>query len=337
MISPAARAPNPDGPWLSVVVPCYNEGEIVGETHRRIADVCARIGRTHEIVIVDDGSTDDTWEKLGRMSRADPRLIAVKLSRNHGHQLALSAGLNFARGERVLLMDADLQDPPELLPEMLARMDEGLDVVYAQRRSRPGDAALKRFFCAVYYRVLRRVAETQIPLDTGDFRLISRRVRDLLVAMPERQRFIRGMVSWVGFRQGPILYDRDARLAGTTKYPLRKLIRLAVDGIISSSLRPLAFASVIGSVAIGLGILLGAYALVSWLFAGETPRGWTSIVLAVVLLGGAQLLVLGILGEYVGRIYDQTRGRPMFLVESVVQGNTGSTSESVKSAAVKGA
>ena len=198
-------------------------------------------------------------------------------------------------------------------------MDEGVDVVYARRRSRPGDSLLKRIFCSVFYRLLDRIADTRIPLDTGDFRLINRRVRDLLVAMPERHRFIRGMVSWVGYRQEAVMYDRDARLAGETKYPLRKLIALAIDGIISSSLKPLAFATVVGSVAAGFGLLMLCYALYSWLFVGTTPQGWASLLIVVVFMGGLQLIVLGVMGEYLGRIHEQLRGRPMFLIESVVR------------------
>lgn len=307
-------------PWLSVVLPCYNEEAVIAETHRRVSAVCTAVGRTYEIVVVNDGSRDGTWTELRRLAAGDSHLVAVNLARNHGHQLALTAGLHFARGQRVLIMDADLQDPPELLPEMLRKMDEGVDVVYAQRRSRPGDAPLKRLFCAVYYRLLRAVADTYIPLDTGDFRLISGRVRDLLVAMPERQRFIRGMVSWVGFRQEPVFYDRDARFAGETKYPLRKLVALAIDGVISSTLKPLSFALVVGGLAVTIGLALAAYALLSWLFVGRTPPGWTSLLITVILLGGIQLLVLGVLGEYLGRIHEQVRHRPLFVVDSVVRG-----------------
>ncbi len=305
-------------PWLSAVLPCYNEALVIAEMHRRLTAVCAALGKSYEIVIVNDGSQDQSWAELVRLSQCDPHLVAVNLSRNHGHQLALSAGLHFARGERVLIMDADLQDPPELLPEMLRKMDEGAQVVYAQRRSRPGDAPLKRLFCFVYYRLLRAVADTHVPLDSGDFRLISRRVRDLIVAMPECHRFIRGMVSWVGFRQEPVLYDRDPRFAGETKYPFRKLVTLAIDGLISSTLKPLRFAAILGSLAVGLGCVLGVYALASWLFVGATPQGWTSLIATIVLLGGMQLLVLSVLGEYISRIHQQTRGRPLFLVESVV-------------------
>jgi dolichol-phosphate mannosyltransferase len=284
-----------------------------------VTAVCRAVGRSYELIVVNDGSRDDTRAKLRELSRTDPCLVVVNLSRNHGHQLALSAGLHFAAGKRIMIMDADLQDPPELLPDMLKMMDTGVDVVYAQRRTRFGDAPLKRFFCAVYYRLLRWLADTHIPLDTGDFRLITKRVRDLIVAMPERQRFIRGMVSWVGFRQEPILYDRDARFAGETKYPFYKLLSLAVDGILSSSSKPLRFALPVGVLAISVSFIFGVYALASWFFVSRTPQGWASLMAAVSFFGGSQLVVLGILGEYLGRIYEQARGRPMFLVESVTR------------------
>jgi dolichol-phosphate mannosyltransferase len=306
--------------YLSVVLPCYNESDVIRETHRRVSEVCFKLGRTYEIIVVNDGSKDNTWEILIELARVDPHLVAVNLSRNHGHQLALSAGLAFTRGQRVLIMDSDLQDPPELLPEMLAKMDSGVDVVYAQRRSRPGDSLLKRLFCAIFYRLLERLSDTQIPLDTGDFRLISKRVRDVLAAMPERQRFIRGMVSWVGFRQEPIFYDRDARFAGESKYSLGKLIGLAMNGVVSSSLKPLAFATFVGAITAGIGVLLLAYVIYSWLFVGRTPQGWASLLISVVFMGGLQLMVLGIMGEYLGRIHEQTRNRPMFLVDKVVGG-----------------
>ena len=303
-----------NGLWLSVVLPCYNESQVIEETHLRVKAACEGTGRSYEIVIVNDGSRDASGVKLLRLAASVPTLVLVNLSRNHGHQLALSAGLHFAAGERILIMDADLQDPPELLPHMCAKMDEGVDVVYAQRRSRPGDAPLKRLFCAVYYRLLKRLADTHIPLDTGDFRLISRRVRDVIVAMPERQRFIRVMVSWVGFRQEPVFYDREARFAGETKYPLRKLVSLALDGVISSTLKPLSFALILGLTAVVLSVLFGTYALISWIYVGKTPQGWTSLLFTIVFLGGIQLLVLGILGEYMGRVFEQVRSRPMFLV-----------------------
>ena len=210
------------------------------------------------------------------------------------------------------------------LSVVLPCYNEGQVISETHRRSRPGDSPAKRLFCALFYRLLDKLADTRIPLDTGDFRLISRRVCDLIVAMPHRHRFIRGMVSWVGYRQEPILYDRDARFAGETKYPLRKLMALAVDGIISSSLKPLAFATVIGSITAVIGLLLLLYALYSWLFVGRTPQGWASLLITVVFLGGLQLLMLGLMGEYLGRIHEQVRGRPMFLVESVVRSDDAS-------------
>jgi glycosyltransferase involved in cell wall biosynthesis len=306
-------------PYLSVVVPAHNEAEVIVETHRRVTAVCAALNRSYEFVVVNDGSTDRTWEILGEISQRDANLVAVNLSRNHGHQLALTAGLHVARGDRVLVMDADLQDPPELLPDLLQAMDAGADVAYAQRRSRPGDSMPKRILCAVFYRLLAKLSDVPTQLDSGDFRLLSRRVVDLLRDMPERQPFLRGMVSWVGFQQVPVFYDRDARFAGTSKYPLSKLMKLAFDAVVSSSLKPLAFASVVGSVTALVGVALLAYAVVSWLFIGGTPHGWTSLLGAVVLLGSLQLFMLGIIGEYLGRIFVQTRGRPVFLVDRIVR------------------
>lgn len=312
-------------PQLSVVIPCFNEQEVIRETYLRVKGTCAATGLSHEIVLVNDGSRDGTWAILQQLAGEDPSVVAVNLSRNHGHQLALSAGLWACRGQRVLIMDADLQDPPELLPDMLRKMDEGIDVVYAQRRSRPGDAPAKRAMCAAYYRLLKVISDRPIPLDTGDFRLISRRVCDIIVRMPERQRYIRGMVSWVGFRQEPILYDRDARAAGVTKYPLRKLVALAVNGVVSSSVKPLLIAAVLGVIALGLGLLLTAYALISWVANGSTPQGWTSLMVVVVFMGGTQLLMLGVIGEYIGRLFEQSRGRPAFMVDQIVR--SGSCSE----------
>ncbi len=305
-------------PWLSLVLPCYNESAVIEETYRRVTAVCHKIGRPYEIIVINDGSSDETWPKLLRLAASDPQLVAVNLSRNHGHQLALSAGLHFTRGERILIMDADLQDPPELLPDMLRQMEAGADVVYAQRRTRSGDAPLKRLFCALYYRLLRWLAGTHIPLDTGDFRLISRRVRDVIVGMPECQRFIRGMVSWVGFRQEPILYDRDARFAGESKYPFHKLLALAIDGILSSSCKPLKFALPLGAAALLASLAFGLYALLSHFLNSKTPQGWTSLLCAIAFFGGLQLIVLGVLGEYIGRIHEQSRGRPIFMVDAVV-------------------
>jgi len=305
--------------FLSIVLPCFNEESVLMATYERVKRVCSATGLRHEILFVNDGSLDGTWPLMRSLAAQDCCVVAVNLSRNHVHQLALSAGLATCRGTHILIMDADLQDPPELLPDMLRVMEGGADVVYAQRRTRPGDSIPKRILCATYYRLLSLIAERPIPLDTGDFRLISRRVCDLLVSMPESQRYIRGMVSWVGFRQEPVLYDRDARAAGETKYPLRKLIALAANGIISSSVRPLMFATVLGAAAILVGLALTAYAVVSCAVNGATPQGWTSLMIVTVFLGGCQLLVMGILGEYLGRLFEQARGRPLFLIDEVLR------------------
>jgi polyisoprenyl-phosphate glycosyltransferase len=304
-------------PYLTFLLPCYNEAEVLPETYRRINAVAKALQKSYEIVLVNDGSRDDTLVRMLELAQRDPALVVVNLSRNHGHQLALSAGLHYCRGERVLIMDADLQDPPELLREMLALMEQGADVVYAQRRSRPGDELMKRLACAVFYRLLSRLSEMPIPLDSGDFRLISRRVLDLILQMPERHRFLRGMISWVGFRQVPFLYDRDKRLAGTTKYPFSRLLRLALDGIVASSTRPLALASYAGLLCAAAGFVLIIYALYSWWKVGQTPQGWTSLMIVVTVLGSVQLFVLGIIGQYLGRMHEQARGRPLFVVDSV--------------------
>ncbi len=311
----------PPGPttWLSVVLPCCNERAVIVETYRRVRAVCNGAGRPFEIVLVNDGSSDGTWEEMLRLAEQDASLVLVNLSRNHGHQIALAAGLHVAGGERILMLDADLQDPPELLPEMLKLMDDGADVVYAQRRSRRGDAAPKRAAASIFYRLLRGLSEAPIHLDAGDFRLINRRVLEVLLQMPERNRFVRGMVAWAGFRQVACPYDREERLAGESKYPFRKLLRLAVDGIASSSLRPLAFATVAGGLAGALGLGLLAYSLFSWLFVGRTPPGWTSLIITVTLLSSVQLFVLGIIGEYLGRLFEESRRRPLFIIERVVR------------------
>ena len=313
----AARSTVGPRPYVSFVLPCYNEGAVLPELYRRVREVADSLGKPVEIVFVNDGSTDNTREQMLNLAQQDLSLVIVDLSRNHGHQLALSAGLQFCSGERVLIMDADLQDPPELLPQMLALMDGGIDVVYAQRRSRQGDHPFKRMACAVFYRAVSRLADTPIPLDTGDFRLISRRVLDLILQMPERHRFIRGMVSWVGFRQAPLVYDRDPRFAGETKYPFRSLLKLALDGIAASSTRPLALASYAGLLFSVASLILIVYALYSWVWVGKTPQGWASLMIAVTAIGSVQLFVLAIMGQYLGRMHEQLRGRPLFIVNNV--------------------
>jgi polyisoprenyl-phosphate glycosyltransferase len=303
-------------PYLSVVAPCYNEEESLPEFYRRTAAVCSALDRPYEIILVNDGSRDRTWHIMQDLSRRDPRLVCINLTRNHGHQLALTAGLSMCRGERILVIDADLQDPPELLPQMLRMMDGGVDVVYGQRRRRAGESAFKKLSAAAFYRVLGKLTTVPIPPDTGDFRLMTRRVLQTLQTMPERHRFIRGMVSWIGHRQQALLYDRDPRFAGETKYPLRTMWKLAVDGVTSFSIKPLQWAGWLGLIVCVAGMGLLAAALIAWLH-NAAGSGWLALLAGMALLGGAQLVGLGILGEYVGRLCEQSRGRPMYLIDRI--------------------
>lgn len=305
---------------LAVVIPCYNEQEVLHEMQRRLTPVCAAVaGDAYEIILIDDGSRDRTWEIIEQLAAADRHVIGVRLSRNHGHQLALSAGLSLTLAERILVVDADLQDPPELLPQMLQLMaTERADVVYGKRGERLGETWFKRKTSAWFYRLLNRLAETPIPQDTGDFRLMTRRVAELLNEMPEQYRFIRGLVSWVGFKQVPLVYQRQARFAGTTKYPLRKMLRFAIDAITSFSIRPLRLAAMLGMTGAlvgGLSLLYAVFRLVR----GETVPGWTSIVVATAFFSSMQLIVLGIMGEYLGRLYIESKRRPLFIVDQVVR------------------
>jgi glycosyltransferase involved in cell wall biosynthesis len=242
--------------------------------------------------------------------------VGVSLSRNHGHQLALTAGLTVARGERVLIVDADLQDPPELLPEMMQAMDEGCDVVYGVRKQRSGETWMKLQTAKIFYRLLRQIAEFDIPADTGDFRLMSRRALDIFLSMPERHRFVRGMVSWVGLRQRPLLYERQARFAGRSKYPWAKMIRFAFDAITGFSVKPLKIAIYIGTLIGVLAVLTLGYVFRSWV-TGHVVAGWTSLMVVVLLIGAAQLFVLGIIGEYLGQIFLESKRRPLFIIDQI--------------------
>jgi glycosyltransferase involved in cell wall biosynthesis len=303
---------------VSVVVPCYNEEDNLQELHRRVSLTCSEVvGTEYEIILVNDGSKDKTRDRIVALCSRDQHVVLVDLSRNYGHQIALSAGLEFCRGERILILDADLQDPPELLGEMMARIDDGFDVVYGQRDRREGETVFKRLSASLFYRVLGRLADIDIAADTGDFRLMSRRVLDHLNAMPERYRFIRGMVSWIGFSQVAVRYTRNPRFAGQTKYPVRKMISFATDAITSFSIVPLRMASHLGLAFGALGLLALGWTLISWI-AGETIQGWASIASVVLILGSVQLFVLGIFGEYLGRMYMETKGRPLYVVREVV-------------------
>jgi dolichol-phosphate mannosyltransferase len=306
---------------LSVVVPCYNEEESLLELHRRVSAICQEtVGDDYELVFVNDGSHDRTWPMMVDLAHTDERFRGVSLSRNHGHQLALTAGLQVCRGDRILILDADLQDPPELLPQMMQLMDDGAEIVYGQRSERLGETRFKKATAAMFYRLLRWMVDIEIPLDAGDFRLMSRRALDVLNAMPEQHRFVRGMVSWVGFRQVPLCYERQERFAGETKYPLSRMIRFALDAITSFSIKPLRIASMLGLFFGVLGIAGIIYVVVSW--AGESAiPGWASVMVSVLIIGSVQLFVTGILGEYLGRLYLEAKRRPLFIIEQIVEGS----------------
>jgi dolichol-phosphate mannosyltransferase len=276
------------------------------------------VGESFEIVLVDDGSQDTTWCMIAKFAARDDHVVGVLLSRNHGHQIALSAGLEICSGDRILTIDADLQDPPELLGDMMRLMDQGYDVVWGQRVKRHGETAFKKASAALFYRLLRHLTAVPIPPDSGDFRLMSRRVVDVLVAMPERHRFVRGMVSWTGFRQGFLTYERQERHAGITKYPLGKMGRLAVDAITSFSTEPLRLASYLGTLGAVLGFVLLLYVLISWI-SGDAISGWASVMTAIIILGSMQLTLLGILGEYLGRLFIESKQRPLYIVQQILR------------------
>lgn len=308
------RTENPRS--ISVIVPCYNEQEVLPELKRRLVETLEKLGVPFEIVLVDDGSKDRTWPMLREMQRSDPRFKIVRFSRNFGHQLAVTCGLDQSNGEVVVIMDADLQDPPELIGEMIAKWREGYDVVYGKRTRRLKESAAKRFFAFAFYRLISRITKISIPEDTGDFRLMDRRAVEALQSLKERHRFVRGMVSWIGFHQTPVYYQRPERFAGETKYPFKKSFKLAVDAITSFSYAPLRLASYLG---LSLSIFAFLYILVviGLKIAGINFPGYTSLMASILLLGGVQLIVLGLIGEYVGRIFEQGQMRPLYLVEEV--------------------
>ena len=299
---------------LSVVVPCANEQEVLRETNRRLVSTLGQVSLDFEIIYVDDGSTDSTIDLLRELQVQDERIRVVRLSRNFGQQIAITAGLEHASGDAVVVIDADLQDPAELIPEFVERWLEGYDVVYGVRTQRDGETVFKRWTAKSFYRLINRLSDTSIPIDTGDFRLIDRAVVNALLAMPEHDRFMRGMVSWLGFSQVSVSYRRAPRLAGVTKYPLLKMLRLAVDGIVSFSTMPLRLATWLGLASSGLAALGIVYALASRIFAQGWVKGWTSILMAVLFIGGVQLVCLGIIGEYIGRIYGESKDRPLYVV-----------------------
>ena len=298
---------------ISVVVPCMNEEASIPVLVDRLAQVVAPYGARAEIVLVDDGSTDGTWAAIERAQTTCSCLRGLKLSANRGHQIALTAGLEAAQGERIFMLDADLQDPPELLSDMMSMMDQGYDVVYGRRRERQGETLFKRATAWAFYRTLNAMADVDIPRDTGDFRLVNRKTLVAVLLMPERARFVRGMFAWAGFRQIGIEYTRAPRALGETKYPLRKMIRFATDAMTAFSTKPLKFATRMSFASLGFSALMMIYVIYS-LVIYQTAPGWASVVLAISLFSGVQLLTLGILGEYIGRLYVEAKNRPLYFV-----------------------
>lgn len=302
---------------ISVVVPVYNESETIETFYDRATRALETIdGFDHEIVFVNDGSSDDSYEKLARLAAVDPRVCVLKFSRNFGHQIAITAGLDYAHGDCVAVIDSDLQDPPEVIQAMVDKWREGFDVVYGVRAEREGEARMKLLTASLFYRVLGRLTTIKIPVDVGDFRLMSRRAVDQLKQLREKDRYVRGLVSWIGFNQTGVHYHRDKRYAGETKYPYRKMIKFAVDGITSFSTAPLKLASWMGYIAALLAIVYLISVFVQKLL-GFTVDGWATIMVALLFLGSVQLICLGILGEYLGRIFNEVKPRPMYVVEEV--------------------
>lgn len=305
---------------LSVVIPCYNEEESLRETHRRVKAACQAAPVTsYEIILINDGSKDGTLPIMQDLSRADPNVVAIDLSRNHGHQLALTAGLFQSTGDYVFVLDADLQDPPELLTPMLARAKDGVDVVYGRRERRAGETFFKRASASLFYRFLSWASDISIPRDVGDFRLMSRQVVEEFKNMPEQHRFIRGMIAWIGFRQEEFPYQRDARFAGVSKYPLHKLIQFAFDAISSFSIRPLRLSIIFALFGAVLAGFLGLYAIWSY-FNHRTVSGWASLATIITFFSSLQLICIGMIGEYIGRTYMQVKNRPLYIIRKIYSG-----------------
>ena len=298
----------------SIVAPIYNEIDNLPELHRRIKEVMDATGEAWELILVDDGSTDGSTEKIRELAQTDSHIRPVIFARNFGHQIAITAGWDYARGDAMVIIDADLQDPPEVILDLAKKWKEGYEVVYAVRAEREGESWFKKFTASMFYRLIYRITDVKIPVDTGDFRLMDRKVVDVLKQMPERHRFPRGMSAWVGFKQIGVEYKRAARHAGVTKYPFNKMLKLALNAITSFSYFPLQVATFFGFVSAGISIL--AIPLVIYLRMAGIPQftGQATTLIAVLFLGGVQLISLGILGEYIGRLYDEAKGRPLYIV-----------------------
>ncbi|ANB60824.1 glycosyltransferase family 2 protein [Anoxybacteroides amylolyticum] len=298
----------------SIVIPVYNEALVIRETYNRIKRVMEQTDEPYELLFVNDGSKDETLDILKELAVRDDTVKYLDFSRKFGHQIAITAGMDYASGKAIIIIDADLQDPPELMLDMIEKWKEGYDVVYAKRTTRKGETFFKKATAYAFYRLLRTATEIDIPLGTGDFRLIDRKVRDQLVGMRERSRFVRGLVSWVGFKQTAIEYERDERLGGK-KYPLKKMIRFSLDGITSFSYKPLKLASLLGFLLSFVSAIWMIVVLYLKLFTHSTVTGWSSLAMAVLFFNGVVLMMLGVIGEYIGRIYDEVKQRPLYILK----------------------
>jgi dolichol-phosphate mannosyltransferase len=302
---------------LSIIVPIYNEESNIEILYNRITKVVSEIDISYELLFVNDGSKDLSIKLIENLSKTDNSVKYIDFSRNFGHQIAVSAGLDYAKGERIVIIDADLQDPPELIVEMYHKMDENYQVVYAKRRSRKGESILKKFTAKIFYRTLSNITSIDIPLDTGDFRIIDRKVVEVLKQMPEQEKFLRGQISWIGFNQTFIEYDRDERNAGNTGYTYKKMIKFALDGITSFSNLPLKVASISGFVVSFVAFIIMLYSLYSKFITKDTVPGWTSMMLSIMFIGGIQLISIGIIGEYISRMSNNIRQRPLYVVNKI--------------------
>lgn len=301
-------------PTFSIIAPVYNEKDCLATLFTRVKDVMDTTGEPWELVIIDDGSHDGSTEIIRKLGEEDPRVRPVIFARNFGHQIAVTAGLDYARGKAVIIIDADLQDPPEVMLDLIAKWREGFEVVYAVRSEREGESWFKLATASLFYRLIFRITDVKIPLDTGDFRLMDRKVVNVMNSMRERHRFLRGMSAWVGFRQVGVPYKRAARIAGVTKYPLKKMLRLALNAITSFSYVPLQLATYMGFITAGLAIIAIPVVITMRAIGSQAFFGQASTLIAVLFLGGVQLISLGIVGEYIGRIYDEVKGRPLYIV-----------------------
>jgi polyisoprenyl-phosphate glycosyltransferase len=302
-------------PTISIVLPVFNEIQTLPLLCSRLIEVMRRMGENYEVIFINDGSRDGSLTFLKKLAADDSRMKVVSLSRNFGHQMAITCGLDHARGAAVVVMDADLQDPPELIPMLIEKWREGYDVVYAVREQRQGESLFKRATAALFYRLIRKLSRIEIPADAGDFRLLSRRAVEALKATGERNRFVRGLVGWIGYRQTGVRFVREERTAGETKYPFRKMLKFAIDGITSFSFVPLQMATYFGFLISGASFLYIVYAVLQKLLTDRPVTGWTSLMVAMLFLGGVQLITLGVIGEYIGRIYEEVKQRPLYLVD----------------------